>query len=241
MTYAGLAALVLVLCLAVAVGAVVAESRAHRRPAHLVAVVVATAAVLTVLTVVFDSAMAAADLFRYDERALLGPRLGLAPVEDLAWPLATALLLPSVLTVCCRPSSGCARNPSPRSHSIAAPDRTTLAPPSAVNHSSARRAYFSASSAATYAVATTSTMPSSVLVPGSDSAAHSFAPTTAPVVSPTTNVANRNTSDTTSHASSPDPSATHSCVQGSASNASATRNPSANPAATSARLTERMP
>jgi len=106
MTYAGLAALVLVLCLAVAVGAVVAESRAHRRPAHLVAVVVATAAVLTVLTVVFDSAMAAADLFRYDERALLGPRLGLAPVEDLAWPLATALLLPSVLTLLDARSAG---------------------------------------------------------------------------------------------------------------------------------------
>jgi len=99
MTYAGLAALALTLCLAVAVGAVTAEARSRRRPGHLVAVVVGTAAVLVVLTVVFDSAMAAADLFRYDERALLGPRLGLAPVEDLAWPLATALLLPSVLTL----------------------------------------------------------------------------------------------------------------------------------------------
>lgn len=53
-------------------------------------------AVLTVLTVIFDSIMIAADLFRFDEDKLTGVTVWLAPVEDLAWPLAAALLLPAV-------------------------------------------------------------------------------------------------------------------------------------------------
>ncbi|MCK6212703.1 lycopene cyclase domain-containing protein [Georgenia sp. EYE_87] len=51
---------------------------------------------LAVLTAVFDSVMIAADLFRYDESALSGVRVLLAPVEDFAWPLAAAVLLPSL-------------------------------------------------------------------------------------------------------------------------------------------------
>jgi lycopene cyclase domain-containing protein len=53
-----------------------------------------TALVLVALTVVFDSLMIAVDLFRFDDEALTGVRL--APVEDLAWPLAAALLLPAL-------------------------------------------------------------------------------------------------------------------------------------------------
>ncbi|MGO3289395.1 lycopene cyclase domain-containing protein [Brachybacterium sp. AOP42-C2-15] len=56
----------------------------------------ATIAVLLVMTVLFDSLMIAVDLFRFEESLLLGPRIGLAPVEDLAWPLAAGLLLPSL-------------------------------------------------------------------------------------------------------------------------------------------------
>lgn len=55
-----------------------------------------TALVLVALTVMFDSLMIAVDLFRFDEEALTGIRLLLAPVEDLAWPLAAALLLPAL-------------------------------------------------------------------------------------------------------------------------------------------------
>ena len=51
---------------------------------------------LAVLTAVFDSVMIAADLFRYDETTLSGVRVLLAPVEDFAWPLAAAVLLPSL-------------------------------------------------------------------------------------------------------------------------------------------------
>ncbi|OIQ81787.1 hypothetical protein GALL_364370 [mine drainage metagenome] len=55
-----------------------------------------TAAALMILTAVFDSMMIAADLFRYDASALVGLRIGLTPVEDLAWPLVAAALLPAL-------------------------------------------------------------------------------------------------------------------------------------------------
>ena len=55
-----------------------------------------TLLVLLVLTVVFDSVMIWADLFRYDDSQLTGIRLWLAPVEDLAWPLASVLLMPAL-------------------------------------------------------------------------------------------------------------------------------------------------
>lgn len=55
----------------------------------------ATIVVLLVLTIVFDDLMIAADLFRFDEDQLTGWRVGLAPVEDLMWPVAAGLLLPS--------------------------------------------------------------------------------------------------------------------------------------------------
>jgi lycopene cyclase domain-containing protein len=54
------------------------------------------AGVLLVLTAVFDSLMIAADLFRFDESRLLGWHVILAPVEDFAWPLASALALPAL-------------------------------------------------------------------------------------------------------------------------------------------------
>ncbi|WP_328741358.1 prenyltransferase [Flavimobilis rhizosphaerae] len=96
MTYAGLAALVLALA---ALGHVVCRAVARSRgtlPENLGAATALTALVLLALTVVFDSAMIAADLFRFDASQLLGVRVGLAPLEDLAWPLATALVLPAL-------------------------------------------------------------------------------------------------------------------------------------------------
>ncbi len=57
----------------------------------------ATVVVLLVLTVVFDSLMIAADLFRYDAGSLVGVRVWLTPVEDLAWPVAAGLGMPAVM------------------------------------------------------------------------------------------------------------------------------------------------
>jgi lycopene cyclase domain-containing protein len=96
MTYLGLALPFLAVAAATLLAAAVTEHLRGRRAAPLVVVALATGAVLTVLTVVFDSAMIAADLFRYDDAALLGPRVWLTPVEDLAWPWAAALLLPAL-------------------------------------------------------------------------------------------------------------------------------------------------
>ncbi|MBC9734151.1 lycopene cyclase domain-containing protein [Nocardioides marmotae] len=92
MTYAGLAAIFLALSAVLLAVAVV-----RRRPgAAWWAATGLTAAALFVLTVVFDSLMIAADLFRYGEGAEPAFLLWKAPVEDLAWPLAAVLALPAL-------------------------------------------------------------------------------------------------------------------------------------------------
>ena len=92
MSYAALAGLFLLPVLLVTVLAAV-----RRRPGLRWWLTTAvTIAVLLVLTIVFDSLMIAADLFRYAEEDLLGVRILLTPLEDLAWPLAAGLLLPSL-------------------------------------------------------------------------------------------------------------------------------------------------
>ena len=100
MTYAALAALF------VAATAVIAALVSWRR--RLGAAWWATTALtilgLLLLTVVFDSLMIGVDLFRYDEAQLLGWSVGLAPIEDLAWPVAAGLLLPSLWKLLARPA-----------------------------------------------------------------------------------------------------------------------------------------
>ncbi|GIG20460.1 hypothetical protein Cch01nite_11840 [Cellulomonas chitinilytica] len=86
----------LVVLAAAAVLAVVGARAARLRGTPFGVPVVVTLAVLVVLTVVFDSVMIGADLFRYDPATLLGAQVWRAPVEDLAWPVAAALALPSV-------------------------------------------------------------------------------------------------------------------------------------------------
>jgi len=92
MTYAGLALVAVVVAVVVALVA----AGVRRLDARWWAATALTAVVLVALTVVFDSLMIAADLFRYDDGALLGVRLWLTPVEDLAWPVVAALLLPAL-------------------------------------------------------------------------------------------------------------------------------------------------
>lgn len=92
MSYAALAGLFLIVPVLVTALAVVL-----RRPSRRWwAVTAGTIVALWVMTAVFDSLMIAADLFRFEESLLLGVRIGLAPIEDLAWPLAAGLLLPSL-------------------------------------------------------------------------------------------------------------------------------------------------
>ena len=52
--------------------------------------------ILLVLTVVFDNVMIAVGLMRYAPDAISGLMIGLVPLEDLSYPLATALMLPAL-------------------------------------------------------------------------------------------------------------------------------------------------
>lgn len=63
-------------------------------------------ALLLMLTAVFDSIMIAGGLFGYSDGARLGPRIGLAPIEDLAYPIVTVLLVPAVWTLARRRAPG---------------------------------------------------------------------------------------------------------------------------------------
>lgn len=53
-------------------------------------------AVLVALTVVFDNAIVGVGIVGYDAARILGVRMGVAPVEDLAYALAAGLLLPAL-------------------------------------------------------------------------------------------------------------------------------------------------
>ncbi|GAA1966472.1 lycopene cyclase domain-containing protein [Agromyces allii] len=57
------------------------------------------AGILLVLTAVFDTVMIAAGLFGYAEGTRLGATIGLAPIEDFAYPIAAVLLVPAVWTI----------------------------------------------------------------------------------------------------------------------------------------------
>lgn len=93
MSYLGLAAIFVAVTLPVLAIAIIT-----RRPSgRWWAAVGLTALSLIILTAIFDSIMIAADLFRFDESALTGVHVGLAPIEDFAWPIAAAILIPSTL------------------------------------------------------------------------------------------------------------------------------------------------
>ncbi|MBV1777818.1 lycopene cyclase domain-containing protein [Paeniglutamicibacter sp. ABSL32-1] len=55
-----------------------------------------TLAVLLVLTAVFDNVMIGSGLFDYNNQALLGIRVGLAPLEDFSYPFCAALVVPAL-------------------------------------------------------------------------------------------------------------------------------------------------
>ena len=61
--------------------------------------VVITFALLCLLTAAFDNIMIASGLFAYSDAHISGWRIGLAPLEDFAYVLAAALLLPALWTL----------------------------------------------------------------------------------------------------------------------------------------------
>lgn len=91
MTYALIAAILLV------VSAVGAFLLLRRRPAsHTWPAIGVTVLVLVALTAVFDNVMIGAGLFYYDDSLTTGIRLGLAPIEDFSYPVACGLALPAL-------------------------------------------------------------------------------------------------------------------------------------------------
>jgi small toxic polypeptide LdrA/B/C/D len=64
------------------------------------------AAVLLVLTAVFDSLIIGTGIVAYDDGQRSGVTIGLAPVEDFLYPLAGVLLLPAVWQVAVRRRPG---------------------------------------------------------------------------------------------------------------------------------------
>ncbi|MDK1359828.1 lycopene cyclase domain-containing protein [Arthrobacter sp. zg-Y1219] len=100
MTYWALNAVFLVPAAAVLVFAVLRRTAAARpgvpgRKGVLAALAI-TAAVLLVLTAVFDNVMIAAGLFGYNPDRISGAFIGSAPLEDFAYALAAVLLLPAL-------------------------------------------------------------------------------------------------------------------------------------------------
>ncbi|TFD51215.1 lycopene cyclase domain-containing protein [Cryobacterium frigoriphilum] len=100
MTYLALNAVFLLLAGIVAALAVVrrrrgrsAASRGLGRGAASVGVALL---IVLLLTAVFDTVMIAAGLFTYDPALISGLTIGLAPIEDFAYPIAAALLLPAL-------------------------------------------------------------------------------------------------------------------------------------------------
>ncbi|KGJ82873.1 hypothetical protein GY21_00595 [Cryobacterium roopkundense] len=75
--------------------AAVAATRGRLTRRYTAACGIALGLVLA-LTAVFDNLMITAGLFSYDPAHLVGLLIGSAPIEDFAYPVAAAVLLPSV-------------------------------------------------------------------------------------------------------------------------------------------------
>lgn len=81
---------------AAVVGAIALSLATPRTRRARPAAIALTIAVLFALTAVFDTVMIASGLFHYSPAHLLGLHIGLAPLEDFAYPLAGAVLLPTL-------------------------------------------------------------------------------------------------------------------------------------------------
>jgi lycopene cyclase domain-containing protein len=93
MTYWALNAIFLAVVAVVAIVAV-----ASRRAPRWLAIVLA-AGILLVLTAVFDNIMIGIGLVGYNRTLISGVFIGRAPIEDFAYTVAAAVLLPSAWTL----------------------------------------------------------------------------------------------------------------------------------------------
>jgi lycopene cyclase domain-containing protein len=80
------------------VAVVAIAAMATRRSPHWIAALIA-AGVLLVLTAIFDNIMIGIGLVGYDRALISGVFIGRAPLEDFAYTVAAAVLLPSLWTL----------------------------------------------------------------------------------------------------------------------------------------------
>ncbi|GAA2903212.1 lycopene cyclase domain-containing protein [Microbacterium esteraromaticum] len=80
--------------LVAAAGIALVVRRRTRMPSPAALAVAAGA--LLLLTAVFDNVMIAVGLFDYSSAHISGIRIGEAPIEDFAYPLAAVILLPAL-------------------------------------------------------------------------------------------------------------------------------------------------
>ena len=97
MTYA-----LIIVPFAVATAAVVAVSARRERFGRRMLASGVAAVVLVALTAVFDNLMIAAGLFTYPPEHLSGLRIGLAPLEDFAYPVCAAFGVPAIYELLAR-------------------------------------------------------------------------------------------------------------------------------------------
>jgi lycopene cyclase domain-containing protein len=94
--------------LAAAALVAIAAGLRQRPSRRRVAAIASALVVVLALTAIFDNVMIGVGLVAYDTTHTSGLRLGLAPVEDFAYPIAVALLLPALWTLLAgrRPARG---------------------------------------------------------------------------------------------------------------------------------------
>lgn len=96
MTYLVLNAVFVAVAAAVAAVALWRRRATGRASGRTAASVGLALLVVLLLTAAFDNVMIAAGLFTYEPGLISGLAVGLAPIEDFAYPVAAALLLPAM-------------------------------------------------------------------------------------------------------------------------------------------------
>jgi lycopene cyclase domain-containing protein len=90
LTYWSLNAVFLAVVAGVAVAAIVSRRTPSWRAVGLAAIL------LLILTAVFDNVLVGTGIVSYDPALISGAKIGVAPVEDLAYTIAALVLLPSL-------------------------------------------------------------------------------------------------------------------------------------------------
>ncbi|WIE65298.1 lycopene cyclase domain-containing protein [Curtobacterium sp. MCLR17_036] len=117
------------------VAGVVAARRARaagRRPGHGRRVAVTTSLVagvaLLVMTIVFDNVIVGLGIVDYDAGLISGAKIGVIPVEDLAYAMSAVVLLPSLWVLFDRSGGRDATRPHDATAARPAPKPTTARP-----------------------------------------------------------------------------------------------------------------